>query len=371
MKLLLFKSLRYHIATLLVILPALALAQPYAPEPCPSQTPPAPPTPVVQQTLPPAPPMPPVVVPHQAGCKEAEVYTYSSEKRKTFDKTYKVSKSDVLNINNEFGNVHVNTWNRSEIQVKVDIISRANSEQQAQEMLNKINVADSRSGNTISVKTQMGSIHSNGRNQNFEINYTINMPTDNALTVKNKFGSVYLPDMKGKVDLNVQYGSFKVGNLSNVTNNIKASFCTNTQNTIGFLNKGSLDLDYSNVNLNATNGVNGSSNFTDLMIGNLAEVLNMEVKYGTFRVNKVQKDFKNISLDGGFTPIQIYFEDDAAFNFDVNVQFADFKVDRNLVKFTNLEQGHTSSAYKGKYGSATPKGTINITSKYKDVKFTK
>lgn len=372
MKLPLFKSLRYHIATLLVILPALALAQPYAPEPCPSQTLPAPPTPVVQQTLPPTPPIPPappvIVVPHQP---EAEVYTYKSEKRKTFDKTYKVGKSDVLNINNQFGNVHVNTWNRNEIQVKVDIISRANSEQVAQAMLNKINIADSRSGNTISVKTEMGSINSNSRHQSFEINYTVNMPADNALTVKNKFGSVYLPDMKGKVDLNVQYGSFKVGNLSNVTNNIKASFCTNTLNTIGFLNKGSLDLDYSNVNLNSTNGVNGTSNFTDLKIGNLAEALNMDVKYGTFRVDKVQKNFKNISLDGGFTPIQIYFEDDAAFDFDVNVQFADFKVDRNLVKFTNLEQGHTSSAYKGKYGSTAPKGTINITSKYKDVRFTK
>lgn len=374
MKPLLCNFFRYQIAILLVILPALAMAQPYAPETCPGQTPAAP-TLAAQQTLPPTPPVPPappiVVQPHQPGWQEAEVYTYSSEKRKTFDKTYKVNKTDVLNIDNKFGNVHINTWNRNEIQVKVDIISRANSEQQAQEMLNRISVGDSRSGNTIFVRTEMGSVNSKGGNQSFEINYTINMPDDNALVLKNSFGNVYLPDLKGKVDLKVSYGAFKIGNLSNATNNIKASFCNSASNSISFLNKGTVELAHSTVNLGGTNGVSGTSKFTDLKIGNLSEALDMEVKYGTFKVDKVQKNFKTISVNGGFTPIMLHFENDAAFDFNVNVQFADFKVDRNLVKFTSLEQGHTSAAYKGKYGSAATKGTLNITSKYNDVKFTK
>lgn len=309
--------------------------------------------------------------PHQPGRQEAEVYTYKSERRKTFDKTYKVNKSDVLSIDNKFGNVHVNTWNRNEIQVKVDIISRANSEQTAQEMLNKINVVDNRSGNTIAVKTEMGSMNSKSGHQSFEINYTVNMPADNNLMVKNSFGNVYLPDMKGKVDLHVRYGAFKAGNLANASNSIKASFCQSTPNTIGYLNKGNVDLAYSTLNLGNTNGVNGLVKYSDLKIGNLSEALEMDVKYSSFKVDNVKKNFKNISVNGGFTPIQLHFEDDSAFDFNVNVQYADFKVDRNLVKFTTMEKGHTSAEYKGKYGSAAPKGSINITSKYNDVKFTK
>jgi hypothetical protein len=347
------------------------MAQPYAPEPCPSPLPPAPPALPAQQTLPPAPPVPPVppvvVQPNQP----AESYTYKSEKRKTFEKTYKVGKSDVLNIDNKFGNVHITTWNRNEIQVKVDIVSRANSEQNAQAMLDKISISESRSGSTIALKTEMGSINSKNGNQSFEINYTVSMPDDNALVLKNSFGNVYLPDMKGKVDLKVSYGTFKVGNLSNASNNIKASFCSGSANSISFLNKGTIELAHSTVNLGGTNGVSGTSKFTDLKIGNLSEALDMDVKYGSFRVDKVQKNFKNISVNGGFAPIVLHFENDAAFDFDINVQFADFKVDRSLVKFTSLEQGHTSAAYKGKYGSATSKGTLNITSKYNDVRFTK
>ncbi len=297
--------------------------------------------------------------------------TFSSEKRKTFEKTYKVNKSDVLNIDNKFGNVHVNTWNRNEILVKVDIISRANSEQNAQAMLDKISIAESRSGNTIAVKTEMGSINSKSGHQSFEINYTISMPEDNALVLRNSFGNVYLPDMKGKVDLNVRYGAFKVGNLANASNTIKTAFCNSASNSISSLNKGTVDLAYSTVNVGSTNGVSGTSKFSDLKIGNLSEALDMEVKYGSFKVDRVQKNFRNISVTGGFAPIVLHFEDDAAFDFNVNVQFADFKVDRNLVKFTSLEQGHTSAAYKGKYGSTAPKGTISITSKYNDVRFVK
>ncbi|EJF08518.1 hypothetical protein O71_20337 [Pontibacter sp. BAB1700] len=312
-----------------------------------------------------------VVPPHHSGWQEAEVYSYSSEKRKTFEKTYKVNKSDVLNIDNKFGNVHVSTWNRNEIQVKVDIVSRANSEQAAQEMLNKINISDNRSGNTIVVKTEMGSMNSNGRHQSFEVNYTVNMPADNNLVVKNSFGNVYLPDMKGKVDLHVRYGAFKAGNLTNSSNSIKASYCRSIPNTIGYLNKGNVDLAYSTLSLSNTNGINGSVKYSDLKIGNLSEVLEMDVKYSSFKIDNVKKNFKNISLNSGYTPIQLHFEDDSAFDFNVNVQFAEFQVDRNLVKFTTLEKGHTSAEYKGKYGNSTSKGSINITSKYNDVKFTK
>lgn len=278
----------------------------------------------------------------------------------------------MLSIDNKFGNVHVNTWNRNEIQVKVSMISRAHSEQAAEEMLNRINVADSRSGNTILLKTEMGSFNSKGNShQSFEINYTVNMPEDNQLIVKNSFGNVYLPDMKGKVDLTVRHGAFKTGNLSNASNSIKASFCNSASNSIGYMNKGAVELAYSTLNVGGTNGMNGSSKFSDLKIGNLSENLQMEVKYGTFSVDNVKKNFRNISVTGGFTPIQFRFENDSSFDFDVNVQFADFKVDRNLVKFTTLEKGHTSAEYKGRYGTSSSKGSINITSKYNDVKFTK
>ncbi|MDX5418883.1 MAG: hypothetical protein LPK09_06685 [Hymenobacteraceae bacterium] len=351
MRPLLFNSLRY-LTCLLALTPTLVLAQPEAPEtPCPPAIP--------EQTN---------TASQPERSEEAEAAAYDSEKRKTFEETYKVNKSDVLNIENKFGRVHVNTWDRNEIQVKVEIISRASSDKNAQELLNKINIIDSRSGNIISVKTEMESMKNYGGNKSFEINYTISMPDENALTVKNSFGDVYLAALKGKVDVNVKYGSLKSDRMSNASNSVKIAYGSGR---CGYINGGQVDIAYSNLSMESTNGLQGSSKFSDFKIGSLAESLDLSLKYGSLRVDNVSKNVRKINVASGFSPISLNFDDNTAFDFDVNVQFGNFNVDKRLVNYTTLEKSHTSAAYKGKFGSASSKASVNITSKYGDVKFTK
>jgi hypothetical protein len=100
-------------------------------------------------------------------------------------------------------------------------------------------------------------------------------------------------------------------------------------------------------------------------------MLDMDVKYGSLRVENVSRGIRTINVDSGFSPIVLNFADNAAFNFDVSVQFCDFRVDKDLVKVTSLERSHTSAEYKGKFGGPSPKGSVSVTSKYGDVKFTK
>lgn len=294
---------------------------------------------------------------------------FDSEKRKSFDKTYKVSNTDQLNIENKFGKVHVNTWNRKEIQVRVDVIARAGSEQNAQRILDGINISENRDGKMISLRTEMGSIKVAGNsNRSFEINYTIFMPEDNPVAIKNSFGDVFLADFKGKADVTVKYGSLKANNLSNPANNIRLAFGSGN---CGFINQGNIDVSYADFSVEGTNGLQGSSKFSDLKIGSLGEVLTMEVKYGSFKVDNISRNVRRINVESGFSPVSLNFADNTAFNFDVNVQFADFKYDKANVNITSLEKGHTSAEYKGKYGGSTAKGSVSIVSKYGDVKFVK
>ncbi|WP_299822934.1 hypothetical protein [uncultured Pontibacter sp.] len=294
---------------------------------------------------------------------------YDTEKRKTFDKTYNVSNSDALSIENKFGSVQVNTWAKNEIRVKVDIIARASNENKAQEILNNINVVDGRSDNTISVVTKMEPMRISGNtSKSFEINYTIYMPESNALAVKNSFGDVTLAALKGKTDISVKYGSLKSARLSNADNKVKLAY---SSGTCAFINGGNVDVAYSSMDIGNTNGLWGSSKFSDFKINSLRDELGLEVKFGTFKVDNVEKNVRKIALDSSYTPISLKFEDNSAFNFDVNVSFADFKVDKSLVNITSLEKGHTSAEYKGRYGGSAGKGSVSISSKYGEVKFTK
>ncbi|WP_461488648.1 DUF4097 family beta strand repeat-containing protein [Pontibacter sp. HJ8] len=380
MKPLLFKSLR-HLTCLLVMLPALAAAQPEVPTaPCPSsasihEPDPAPVVVAVPVlSLETAPVIALAIQTTGANCQQTaeqaaeEAAAYDTEKRKTFEKTYKVNKSDVLNIENKFGRVHVNTWDRNEIQVKVDIITRAGSDKAAQDLLNKINIAESRSGNTIVVKTEMASMRNHGGNRSFEINYTVYMPDVNALTVKNSFGDVYLAALKGKVDVSVKYGSLKSDRLSNTSNSVKIAYGSGN---CGYINGGNVDVAYSDLSLEGTSSLQGSSRFSDFKIGSLSESLDLDLKYGSLRVDNISKNISSINLASGFSPISLHFDNNSTFNFDVNVQFGNFNVDKTLVNYTSLEKGHTSAEYKGKFGSSSSKGSVNIISKYGDVRFTR
>lgn len=294
---------------------------------------------------------------------------FDVEKRKYIDKTIKVSRADMLSIENKFGKVHINTWDKNEMHIRVDIIARGSSEGKAQEILDNIKVMESREGNVVSFRTNIEPMRISGKNtKGYEVNYTISMPEDNPLTVKNSFGDVYVAALKGKADLNVKYGSLKSDRLGNTGNTIKLAYGSGS---CSYINGGKVNVSYGEMNVGSANVLQGSSSFCEFRVGSLGETLEMDIKYGAFQVDNISRNVRSIALGSGFTPISLSFEPNTAFNFDVQVQFADFKYDKSAVKITSLEKGHTSASYKGAYGATPAKGNVSINSKYGEVKFTK
>lgn len=147
---------------------------------------------------------------------------YEFVKKKAVNKSYNVSGSDKLDIQNSFGSVEVHTWNRNEIKVDVEIEVSSNTDELAQQILDRISVADDKSGRTISFKTTIKESNqkSGGKNErsSMSINYSITMPAGNALTVKNEFGPTTIPDFNGDVDLTSKFGSLTTGNLASIKN---------------------------------------------------------------------------------------------------------------------------------------------------------
>ncbi len=227
---------------------------------------------------------------------------YEFVKKKAVNKSYNVSSSDKLDIQNSFGSVEVHTWNRNEIKVDVDIEVSANTDALAQKIIDRISVTDEKGGNGIAFKTSMKDMNNQkGGNKDekssMSINYTISMPAGNPLTVKNEFGSTIIPDFNGEVDLTSKFGSLTTGNLSSIKNinvefgkatlanissapvNIKFSkavisklsgavklnleFCSNVRLSLDN-NLSSLDLktSYSTVNLKPQGGLSASYNIS-------------------------------------------------------------------------------------------------------------
>jgi hypothetical protein len=143
------------------------------------------------------------------------------EKKKTISKSYTVGKDDKLSIDNSFGEVTINTWDKNEVKVDVEISVHAATDDKAQHMMDQISVSDNQGGNTISFKTDIGNM-GNGKNKGedkdrkFYVDYKVYMPAANPLTITNSFGATTVPDFDGTVDLTSKFGELKTGRLSNV-----------------------------------------------------------------------------------------------------------------------------------------------------------
>src|SRR6201991_3845821 len=104
------------------------------------------------------------------------------KRQKLINKSYPVTADDKLEIDNQFGNVAVSTWDKNEITVDIEIGARAATEERAQAMISRIDVKDWHEGHTIGFKTEANDVNSgnNGKNKNegdrsFYIDYVIHM----------------------------------------------------------------------------------------------------------------------------------------------------------------------------------------------------
>jgi len=151
---------------------------------------------------------------------------YQEGKRiKKINKSYdNVTPDTKLQIENSFGNVTVSTWDQNKITVDIEIGATASTDERAQEIMDQIDVKDSRDGNVIEFKTKVGEIHNGGNkrhksgddnSRSFYIDYVVHMPSANRLQIENSFGKTLVPDMVGLVMLTSKFGSLSTGKLTN------------------------------------------------------------------------------------------------------------------------------------------------------------
>ncbi|GGK59999.1 hypothetical protein GCM10011405_05150 [Rufibacter glacialis] len=332
---------------------------------------------------------------------------FAYTKVKKIDRSFKVDRSDKLNIENQFGRVDVQTWNKNEISVEVTVISRAATEAKAQEILDKIQIRiqEDKANNLVSFVTEREPMQIKSSSEKaFEINYVVKMPKANPLRISNKYGAVQVPDFDGPTELEVQYGKLTAGSLNNVKNRLYVTY-SGSQCQVGFVKGGDLLFKYSNLHLlgaddirtttaysniiidkvdlltmesrydskfhiGSAGQISGTGSYSGIKIGSLRESASLIVKYCSgFEINNVSSNFRKLDLTGGYTGMALSFADNSAFNFEVDTQYGSFKLDQDLANFSLKEVRNTSSSYKGKYGKATPKGTVNVTSKYGSIAF--
>lgn len=275
------------------------------------------------------------------------------EKKKTYSKSYTVSNTDKINIENKFGELKFNTWDKNEVKVDVTITAKANSDEQAQEILDNISIEDSKDAEGVHFKTKIGEGKKQkwekGDKQEMNIDYVVNIPARNPLYADNQFGAMSIGDYSGEATFISKFGSFTAGKLSN-SKKVDVEF---GQATIAAIGGGELTIKFSKAEVNDLDGaVHANFEFCD------------KVKL------KVDNSVKELSVKNSYSGLFLDLATDLSATFDIKTSFSEM---RNKSNYSIKEEGddddrhgpNFNHKYSGKAGSGA--ATMKIKSEFGDV----
>lgn len=304
------------------------------------------------------------------------------EKVKTYSKSYPADGNDKLSISNKFGKVTVNTWNKNEFKVDVQIKGVATDDETAQKLIDNTNISDSKNGDVVSFNTVF---NTNGRNSiwdlfnnrndrhKVEVNYTVYMPAKNALDIDNKYGAIELPDIDGKVTINSAYGSFAAKTLSHADNSIKVRYGSAN---IDVLNTCDLDVGYGSLDLDAVDKINGRFSYSSVKIGKIKTGGSIDAHYaGGVQIDDLDKNFNSFAVNASYSSVKVGVNNATNADFDITVHYGGFDYGDVPVNITDKSPSddakgfHPTHNYKGHVGKGSSDRVITIRSSYGGVKF--
>ncbi len=326
----------------------------------------------------------------------------STEKKKIITKNYKVNSSEKLNIENQFGKVSVETWDKNEIDVEITIKVNSKSESKSLELLNDIKINENTAGAAIYLKTVFPNNIYNSGKQSMNVDYLIKMPANTPLNLLNKFGNVYIDAFKAQLQLNVSYGSIKINKLVGNNKRVQVSFGSadideideidieskyskiniekitkgEIRNQFGktyINNAGDIRITqkYGDLDLRNVNTISAQIEFSNVDIDALGKSADLTLKYsGNADIGVIGANVELLKINASFSTVHMKFSETADLDFNAHLKYGDLKI--NNIKISdymkNVDEGSSLKSYKGKIGRGG-KGHLILDSNYSTIYF--
>ena len=301
-------------------------------------------------------------------------------------------------INNRFGKVNCFNWDKNTVQIEVTITVTASGQKEAEKKFSKINIDINGTPASVTGTTTLEEIK-NSINDNFAIDYQVNLPVTANLDVTNKFGDIFINEIQGKAKITLGYGNFdakKLGNSDNLLdlkfskgkmNWAKGAVLTMKYSSMKIDYAGSLRLDSKFSDLDAEKiialnvvfeggklemensaAVDSKSRFSDIDIGRIDQSLNLDIQYGNCEIHEMPADFTSVMIRNKYADVTVGLASQARYSLEADLKFCDLDYPENKAKFSYRSVTSTEKNYKGVIGGGeTPQSKVVIKSEFGDV----
>ena len=245
---------------------------------------------------------------------------------KKYHKEYSVTSNSQLYLENKYGDIDVRNWDKNQVTIDVVITVKHRDPEKADKLLSFLDVEFSQEGDKIKAVTHIDNKFSksnrsvfNNESKEFSIDYTVNMPTNMYLELRNKYGDTFINELSGLVNIYVKYGYLKVNKL--LRGNIKP--CNEIY--IGYgkaevteVNWLKLNMSYSRIEFETSKALMVMSKYSKLYLNDSRSIV-AESKYDTYNVGEVdnlvfsaaygslksEQVNKTLQLDMKYTPCKV------------------------------------------------------------------
>jgi hypothetical protein len=274
-------------------------------------------------------------------------------KSKSYSKSYSLGNGDKVSLDNSFGEMKINTWTRNEVKVDVSITVKASTEENAQRILDMVNIEDGKNNGEVFFKTHLNNKKNNWddnkkeKNQrtSFTINYIVYLPSSTTLEATDQFGALIIGDFDGPVSLTSKFGSLTAGKLGNAKK-VKVEF---GKATVESMHNGNLSVHFSKSQVNHLSG---------------EIVADFEQSKGV-KIN-LENQLTKLDIKNNFSKVYLVADKNLSASFEIKTSFGSFinktsfaipKLEENEKRYFNKNQ-----SYSGKAGSGQV--PVNIKSNF-------
>lgn len=337
-------------------------------------------------------------------------YSLSAEEvTKEFHKEYTAGAKTTLQINNRYGDVVIQNWDKDQVVIDVKVTVEMPDTKKAEKLLSYIDVEFSETDFIINAKTVIDDKFNfsgwGSGSRKFSIDYNIKMPVGTDLTLVNRYGNTDIDELHGLMNLDIKYGNLTAGKLTrgNVKplSRINLAYGKGSIDETGWLDLyirycGSmeitknqallLDSKYSKLILGETSSIVGESKYdnlriesinnlvldngyTEVNIGTLTKKLDYKGSYGSFTIERIPAGFESLKVDTHYMGVRLGIEEGANYNLEARVSYGGLKYNEDNFKNHRRIVENNSNEVAGVVGKEeSPGASVNVVASYGSVK---
>lgn len=258
---------------------------------------------------------------------------------KSIDKTLEYKKGYEVNIEGEKAEVVVQTWDKDEVKVNIELIAKHPDLDVAKKDIEKMRYIMDRKGKKIYIRNFVAIIKGGEKPEsNLKAKYVIYLPSSCPVNLSNYFGKANVSNLDNQLDIESEFCKLWLSDLSG-----KVSVDTRFGDVDGVRLDGKVKI---------------KSTRSNITLKELKGVYDIKAKYGVLKIY-ANRDMVDLNINAEKSDVHFFNPEDEEYNYNLMASYGEISVPQNM-KFDLSESMNVKQA------SLTPSNkhatvTINIT----------